>query len=184
MSMLEYSNIDSMTSESLWNYYRDEVNYSANETDDNDNNTNNEKTTTTKSFEYKTKIIGSTPNNNNRLNAEVVVPLEHLSNFWRSFDLPLINCETELDFTSSKYCVISEISRTFRGFGDPPMQKVATQTVGATFQINNAKIYVPVVTLSITDNIKFLEDIKQGFKRTIYWNKYRSEIRTHKKTII
>ena len=46
-----------MTSGSLWNYYRDEVNDSANEIDDNDNNDNNGKTTTSKSFEYKTKII-------------------------------------------------------------------------------------------------------------------------------
>ena len=52
----------------------------------------------------------------------------------------------------------------------------AIQTTGATFQINNAKLYVPVVTLFINDNIKFLENIKQGFKRTIFWNKYRSEI--------
>ena len=36
----------------------------------------------------------------------------------------------------------------------------------------------PVVTLSINDNIKFLENIKQGFKRTTSWNKYRSEITT------
>ena len=53
-----------------------------------------------------------------------------------------------------------------------------TLTTGETFQINNAKLYVPVVTLSINDNIKFLENIKQGFKRTISWNKYRSEITT------
>ena len=44
--------------------------------------------------------------------------------------------------------------------------------------IPSTKLYVPVVTLSINDNIKFLENIKQGFKRTIYWNKYRSEITT------
>ena len=50
-----------------------------------------------------------------------------------------------------------------------------------TFQINNAKLYVPVVILSINDNIKFLENIKQGFKRTISWNKYRSEITTQPK---
>ena len=43
----------------------------------------------------------------------------------------------------------------------------ATQTTKATFQINNAKLYMPVVTLSINGNIKFLENIKQGFKRTI-----------------
>ena len=73
---LEYSNNHSMTG-SLWNYYRDKVNDSAN----NDNNINNNKTTTSKSFEHKTKIIGSTPNSNNILDAEAVVPLKFLSNF-------------------------------------------------------------------------------------------------------
>ena len=55
------------------------------------------------------------------------------------------------------------------------------QTTEATFQINNAKIYVPVVTLSINDNIKFLENIKQEFKRITSWNKCRSEITTQTK---
>ena len=52
---------------------------------------------------------------------------------------------------------------------------------GATFQTNNAKRYVPVVTLSINGNIKFSENIKQLLKRKIYWNKYRSEITTQPK---
>ena len=43
---------------------------------------------------------------------------------------------------------------------------------------NNAKLYLPVVTLSINDNINFLENIKQGFKRAISWNKYISETTT------
>ena len=51
-------------------------------------------------------------------------------------------------------------------------------TTSARFQINNAKLYVPVVTLSINDNIKFLENIKEGLKRTVSWNKYRSEMTT------
>ena len=55
------------------------------------------------------------------------------------------------------------------------------QTTGAIFQINNAKLYVPVVTFSVNDNIKFLENIKQRFKRIISWNKYRSEITTQPK---
>ena len=38
------------------------------------------------------------------------------------------------------------------------------------------KLYVPFVTLSINNNIKCLENTKQVFKRTISWNKYRSEI--------
>ena len=61
------------------------------------------------------------------------------------------------------------------------MYQVETATASATFQINNDKLYAPVVTLSINDNIKFLENIKQGFKRIISWNKYRSEITTQLK---
>ena len=53
--------------------------------------------------------------------------------------------------------------------------------IGSTFQIKNAKLYVPVVTLSINDNIKFLESIKLGFKRTTFWNKYKSKITTQPK---
>ena len=52
----------------------------------------------------------STPNNNNILDTEVVVPLKYLSNFWRSLDLPLTNCEIEVDLPRSKGCIISEIS--------------------------------------------------------------------------
>ena len=52
----------------------------------------------------------------------------------------------------------------------------AIQVTGATLQINNAKLHVPVVTLSINNNIKFLENKKQDFKRTVYWNKFKSEI--------
>ena len=64
-------------------------------------------------------------------------------------------------------------------YANPPVLDVPTiQTTSATFEINNAKLYVPVVTLSVNDNIKFLENIKQGFKRTISWNKYISEITT------
>ena len=63
--------------------------------------------------------------------------------------------------------------------GDNPLD--VTQITGATFQINNAKLYVPIVTLSINDNTKFLENLKQGLKRTFSWNKYRSEIRTQTK---
>ena len=46
----------------------------------------------------------------------------------------------------------------------------------ANFVITSTKLYVPVVTFSVNDNIKFLENIKQEFKQTISWNKYRSKI--------
>ena len=134
-NLLEYSDNFSMTSGSLWDYYRDEENDSANKTDDNDNIINNNKTTSSKYF----KQVHSS-SNNGRLNAEVVVPLKYFNNFWRSLDLPLINCEIELDLKWSKYCVLSEVSRKFREVDAnvaPVVRKVATTTTRATFQINN-----------------------------------------------
>ena len=62
-NLLEYRNNYSITSGSLWNYYRDGVNDAANENDAANKKINN-KTTSNKSFEYKTKLIGSTQNNN------------------------------------------------------------------------------------------------------------------------
>ena len=62
---LEYSDNYSMTSGSLWNFYRDEINDSAIENNNDGNRINENKTITSKSFECKTKLIGSTPNNNN-----------------------------------------------------------------------------------------------------------------------
>ena len=79
---------------------------------------------------------------------------------------------------SEKYCVILVILRTFRAV-DPNANPVISSTGNinncATFEKNNAKLYVPVITLFINDNINFLENIKQGFETTIYWKKYRSE---------
>ena len=91
----------------------------------------------------------------------------------------LINCEIELALRWARSCVISEISRTFRVASDQnadqPAYEVAKRTTSPIFQINNAKLYVPFVTLSIND-IKFFKNIRQGFERTISWNKYRFEI--------
>ena len=86
----------------------------------------------------------------------------------------MVNWEIELDLSWSKECITSEISIIPSIAGNPP--SAARQTTAAIFQINNARLYVLVVTLFINDNFKFLENIKQGFKRTISWNKYRSEI--------
>ena len=90
-----------------------------------------------------------------------------------------------IDFSWSKECVISEIPIIPRIPGNrdanQPVQEMPTiQTTAGTFQINN----VPAVTLSINNNIKILENIKQGFKKIIYWNKYRSEITAQIKKMI
>ena len=68
----------------------------------------------------------------------------------------LINCEIGIDLRWARNCVLTEISRTFRvvnPISDSLEYRVATQTTSATFQINNAKLYVSVVTLSNNDHI-------------------------------
>ena len=96
-------------------------------------------------------------------------------------DLSLINCETELDLPWSKECIVSEIYKTpevpANANANPPNPIIQVKsTSDVTLQIDNAKRYVPVVNLPINGNIKFLENLKQLFKGTISWNKYRSEI--------
>ena len=82
-----------------------------------------------------------------------------------------------------KMCNIRNIQniRVDNPNADPVEYEVIIQTTEAIFQIHNVKLYVLVVMLSINNNIKLLENIKQGFKRTISWNKYRSEIITQPK---
>ena len=125
-----------MTSGSLWNYCRDEINDSATEINSDDNKINGDKTITSKSFEYKTKILANTPNDNNTLNAESIVPLKYLSNFWKRLGLSLINCEIEFDLSLPKECIISEILIT------PEVRQEnlvnAIKTTGA-FQLEHSK---------------------------------------------
>ena len=106
-----------------------------------------------------------------------------MSNFWKSLNLTSINWEIEPDLSWSRYFVITEISRTDGAVPNTNRVRyqVTSQTTGAAFQINNTKVYIPVVFLSINDKIKFLENIKQECKRTISWNKCRSEITTQTK---
>ena len=99
-----------MASESLWNYHRDEVNDDANENNTSNYRINN-KTKTSRYFEYRTQIIGRISNDNNALDTKVVVALKYLSNFWRSLDLILINCEIEPDLLWSRNCIIFKILR-------------------------------------------------------------------------
>ena len=74
--------------------------------------------------------------------------------------MSLTNCEVNLVLTWSKDCVITN----FTGAGK--------------FQITETKLYVPVATLSAQDNAKLFQQLKSGFKRTINWNKYESNIKT------
>ena len=99
------------------------------------------------------------------------MPLKYLSNFWRTLDKPLINCEVSLTLTWSENCVLT--SRRYREAvaGNNPAAEINNPT-GPRFKIKDTNLYVPVVTLAAQDDKKLLEQLKTGFKRTIKWNKY------------
>ena len=111
------------------------------------------------------------------------MPLKHLSNFWRTLDIPLINCETNLIVTwSENYVITSKATKDFDLDVDPAVAEISN-TTGVTFnKIRDTNLYVPVVTLSTEDDNKLLERLKTGFKKTIRWNKYKSEMTKQTKT--
>ena len=86
----------------------------------------------TDSFNFKEKITGQTDDNGTK-DVDIIVPLKYLSNFWKTLEMPSINCEINLILTCYANCVI--VSTAF------PNQ-------GATFAITDTKLYVPVATLS------------------------------------
>ena len=141
-NLIEYSDNYAKTLGSLWQYFRDEP-------DDN--------LADSESFKSKIKITGKTPNNDNEKDVEITVPLKYLSNFWRTLEMPLINCQVNLILTWSSTCVI-------------------TNSTGAgRFEITDTRIYLPVATLSTQENTKLLQQLESGFKRVINWNKYLSK---------
>ena len=105
---------------------------------------------------------------------KLVVPLKHLSNFWRTLNIPLINCEIKLILTWSKNCVLADMTvRDTRNNDDPPA--IVAPTV-LEFRMIDTKLYIPVVTLSTKNDKKLLEQRKSGFKRTVKWSKHRSQM--------
>ena len=108
------------------------------------------------SFKSKIKVTGKTPNDGNEKDLEIMVPLKYLSDFWRTLEMPLINCEVTLILTWSLTCVIT------------------SSTGEGKFKITDTSLYVPIVTLSTKDNEKLLQQLGSGFKRVIDWNKYLS----------
>ena len=124
-NLIEYSDNYFDTSESLWQFKRDEIEGNVDLTVDDNHIPNN-----SSSFKYKSSFI------TNRNGVKIVVPLKYLSNFWRSLEMPLINCKVELSLSWNPNCVLSNL------VGD------------STFTITYAKLYVPFVTLSTEDNDK------------------------------
>ena len=188
-NLIEYSKSYRKTTDSLWNYYRDELN------DPPAANYHADLIASSESFKYESSITRKTSNANQengdnteeenaktKTNLKIVVPLKHLSNFWRTLDMLLINCEVSLTLTWSENCVLTDVTthaaRNANPNTGPPVEargRINAPT-NATFQITDTKLYVPVVTLSTENDKKLLEQLRTGFKRTIKWNKYRSEM--------
>ena len=86
----------------------------------------------------------------------MVVPLKHLSNFWKSLEVPLINCKVHLELNWIEDCILSSA-------GNSEKLKIA-----------DAILHVPIVTLSTKDNVNLTKQLNDGFKRSVYWNKYQT----------
>ena len=171
-NLLKYSKNYGKTIGSSWNYYRDKLSSST------DNNNTTHSILISKSFDYKANLMenGVTHDNLTKINVKVVAPLKHLSNFWRHSNIPLINCEVELILTSFKNCVLIDKSTSEADYNADPNVYEIDSPENAIFKIADTKLFVPVVTLSKEDDIKLLEQLKSGFKGTIKWNKYRSQM--------
>ena len=126
--LVEYSDNYSETFGSLWHYYRDEPFLASGAIADfpASNNSNSAL------FQFKRKITGRTGNDGTK-NVKIRVPLKYLSTFWRTLEMPLINCEISLILTWSDRCFTVDNS-------------IANQE--PTLTINDTKCYVLVVTLS------------------------------------
>ena len=142
-NLIESSDNYSSTSESLWQFKRDEVVNNADVINDN-----------APSFKYKASLIGNTRNNGTKNGLKIAVPLKYLSNFWRSLEMPLINSKFELSLKWYERCLL-------------------TAATTANFTITDAKRYVLIVTLSIEDSSKLTKLLNKRFKRPIYCNEYK-----------
>ena len=98
-NLIEYSNNYSDISGSLWQFKRDEIigNFSF---------TNNNSS----SFKYKSNLIGNTDADGDirkKEGVKIAVPLKYLSNFWRSLEIPFINCKVELSLKWHESYILS-----------------------------------------------------------------------------
>ena len=130
------------------------------------------------SFDYKANFMDNSVTHNNltKNDVKIVVPLKYLSNFWRSLNIPLVNCEVELILTLLKNCVLIDKSTRDADYNANPHVSKIDNPENSIFQVTDTKLYVPVVTLSKENYIELLEQLKRGFKRTIKWDKYRSQM--------
>ena len=167
-NFIEYSNNYADSSGSLYQFKRDESPINDN------NNPLNVALDNSVSFKYKASLLGKATDadNNDRSlkNAKIVVPLKYLSNFFRSLEILLINCKIHLELSWNNNCVMYGAD-TYAG-GDNANNRETK------FKITSTKLYVPIATLSTKDNVNLTKQLNEGFKRSVYWNEYKSKIET------
>ena len=148
-NLIEYSDKYSDSSGSLWSFKRDKITDNIDVTNDNN----------TALFKYKSNIIGNTENDGIKNGVKIVVPLKYSNNFWRSLEMPLINCKVELPLKWMENCVLTTA----------PINANANLSGAdsATLKITDAKLYVPVVSLSTENNAKLTKQLSGGFKRYV-----------------
>ena len=157
--MIEFSDNYSDTSESLWQFKRDVV--PANSADLTIDNSD--------SFKYKAAFVEKTANHSDGKgsvkNSKIVVSLKYLSNFFRSLEMPLINCKVYLEVNWIENCILSS----------------AGDSIDAIDTLTDAKLNVPIVTLSTKDSVNLTKQLSKGFKRSVYWNHYKKTCKSNKK---
>ena len=103
----------------------------------------------------KAAILGTANHNDGKSsveNAKIVVPLKYLSNFWRLLETPLISCKVYLEINWIEDYILSSAGNS------------------AKLEITDAKLHVPIVTLSTKDRANLTKKLNKGFKRSVYWN--------------
>ena len=126
------------------------------------------------SFKYKASLLGKSNdadgNDRSLKNTKIVVRLKYLSNFFRSLEMPLINCKIHLDLNWNNNCVMYGAD-TYAGGNN-------ANDTETTFQITITKLYIQIVTLSTKDNVNLTKQLNEVFKRLVYWNECKSKIET------
>ena len=116
-------------------------------------------------FKYKAALSGKTANagnntNNSGKDAKIVVPLNYLSNFWRSLEIKFkfIRSKFYLELNWIEDCILSSARNC------------------AKCEIADAKLHVLIVTLSSKDSANLARQLNEGFKRSVYWNSYETKL--------
>ena len=119
-------------------------------------------TDNSQSLKYKAALVEKTANHNDGKSsvkeAKIAVLLKYLSNFWRSLEMPLINCKFHLELNWIKDYILSTAGNS------------------AKFEITDAKLHIPTVTLSTKDSVNLTKQLSEGYKRSVYWNRCQAKL--------